>query len=333
MAPPTSSKIQAPLRRFLYESRLRSATKELYLSQEHDLALALHDHVKLDSDCWIAELGLSPLESDCQVVEALSTPVKLRVPYCIMVGEITASEVTESRKQRKNYNQKQHFQDSSAAKLPWAEAVVGVDMSIIQGRCKVCFDVERSEKLPVLKIDSLYKYASRRRVMADIRKSGVVSIITWGLTNTLRMSMSSLLRVGRLSSRRCLQVWPKRRRGKLCRRGAAYMSCSRVSRRWTTLPYRTCWSTSWNRNCPRSTRISLLGGSLCKQCPTCAMTIWNEGFQRPLLSLQVQIRWRPWITSNGFQFACIIPQIFPVSPIWSTFVMLMLMPMPITCLR
>jgi hypothetical protein len=59
------------------------------------------------------------------------------------------------RKKNKSYELNKHFQDSWAAKLPWAKIVMGTDMRISQVRCEVCSFVERREKLLVSKIDSL----------------------------------------------------------------------------------------------------------------------------------------------------------------------------------
>ena len=127
-----------------------------------------------------------------------STPVKPRVPDCIVVGEITATEVAESRKRRKNYDSNRHFQDSWAAKLPWAEAVVGVDGSITQVRCKVCSDVEGREKLLVPKIDSLYKHAGRRRALADMGKVRRGEYYYLGTNQHVKNERVFLPRVGRL---------------------------------------------------------------------------------------------------------------------------------------
>lgn len=54
--------------------------------------------------------------------------------------------------------------------MPWTKAVVGVDGKITQVWCKVCSDVETREKLLVPKIDSLWKYARRRKALVDMAK-------------------------------------------------------------------------------------------------------------------------------------------------------------------
>jgi hypothetical protein len=47
------------------------------------------------------------------------------------------------------------------AKLPWVEAVVGCDGKLTMVRCKVYGEIERHEKILVLKFDSLQKHVSR----------------------------------------------------------------------------------------------------------------------------------------------------------------------------
>jgi hypothetical protein len=75
----------------------------------------------------------------------------------------------ESRK-RKNYELNKYFQDSWAAKCPWAEPVMGINGRITQVRYKICTDVEGREKLLVSKIDSLMKHACRRKATMDMGK-------------------------------------------------------------------------------------------------------------------------------------------------------------------
>ncbi|KAG0611275.1 hypothetical protein M758_7G128500 [Ceratodon purpureus] len=123
--------------------------------------------VKLEPESSVADVAGG--ESECTVVKELSTPAK-RVAECVVIGEVTAQEKAESKKRKKNYDLRRHFQDSWAAKLPWAEAVVGCDGSITQVRCKICSNVEAREKLMVPKIDSLYKHAGRRKAMVDMGK-------------------------------------------------------------------------------------------------------------------------------------------------------------------
>jgi hypothetical protein len=86
-----------------------------------------------------------------------------------LVIALPSHELT--RKRKKGYELKvRHFQDSQAAKLPWAEVVMGADGRVLQVRCKVCSFVERWEKLLVLKIDSLWKHVGRRKALCDTMK-------------------------------------------------------------------------------------------------------------------------------------------------------------------
>jgi hypothetical protein len=111
-------------------------------------------------------------DSDCVLVSALNVdPKPCPEPDVLILDPVLASPSHElARKRKKGYELNRHFQDSWAAKLPWAEAVVGVDGRIMQVRCKVCSDVERREKLLVPKIDSLWKHVGRRRALVDMAK-------------------------------------------------------------------------------------------------------------------------------------------------------------------
>jgi hypothetical protein len=91
------------------------------------------------------------------LISALSVdPQPCPEPDVVVFDPIVASPSHElAKKWKKGYELNRHFKDSWVAKLPWAEAVVGVDGRITQVRYKVCSDVERREKLLVPKIDSL----------------------------------------------------------------------------------------------------------------------------------------------------------------------------------
>jgi hypothetical protein len=112
--------------------------------------------------------------SECVLMNAISTPVKASVlvePDLQVLDPVLASPSHElARKRKKGYELNRHFQDSWAAKLPWAEAVMGIDGKVSQVRCKVCSFVERREKLLVPKIDSLWKHARRRKALCDTMK-------------------------------------------------------------------------------------------------------------------------------------------------------------------
>lgn len=67
---------------------------------------------------------------------------------------------------RRGYERNRVWQDSWAARLPWAESVVSENGDVRQVRCKICTEVDGRDKLLVPKIDSLWKHASRRRALA-----------------------------------------------------------------------------------------------------------------------------------------------------------------------
>lgn len=156
------SKVQETLRKFFYEGGVVGV-----METKGDFAQALHDGVKLEVGSTYD--NSAACSADCEIIKTGSTPVKSQFPD-VVIGEVSAGEQIESRKRRKNYDQNRHFQDSWAAKLPWAEAVVGESGLITQVRCKICSDVEGREKLLVPKLDSLYKHAGRRKALVDIGK-------------------------------------------------------------------------------------------------------------------------------------------------------------------
>jgi hypothetical protein len=112
----------------------------------------------------------SGASSDCVVIETLSTPAKTKAPNLIVLDPAIANIVHKASRKRKTYELNRHFQDSWAAKCPWAEPVIGVDGRITQVCCRICTDVEGREKLLVPKIDSLMKYGGKRRATADMGK-------------------------------------------------------------------------------------------------------------------------------------------------------------------
>jgi hypothetical protein len=61
------------------------------------------------------------------------------------------------RRRAQQYEHNWHWQDSWAARLPWAESVLGCDCRASQVRCIVCTEVKGCQKLLVPKIDSLYR--------------------------------------------------------------------------------------------------------------------------------------------------------------------------------
>ena len=79
-----------------------------------------------------------------------------------------ACPLMEVAKQRcQLYENNQHFQDSWATCLPWAQSVFGKDGRVCQVQCNVCTKVMSREKLVVPKLDSLWKHAGRRKALVD----------------------------------------------------------------------------------------------------------------------------------------------------------------------
>jgi hypothetical protein len=82
------------------------------------------------------------LSYSCILLNAISTPTKPPVVPDLdmqVLDPLVASPSHElARKRKEAYELNRHFQDSWAAKLPWAKAVVGADGRILQVHCKVC---------------------------------------------------------------------------------------------------------------------------------------------------------------------------------------------------
>ncbi len=58
------------------------------------------------------------------------------------------------------------FQDVWAIKLPWVKIVIGPEGKMTHVSCKFCNEVEKREKLMVLKFDGLQKHASHWKTMS-----------------------------------------------------------------------------------------------------------------------------------------------------------------------
>jgi hypothetical protein len=89
----------------------------------------------------------SSRDSDYMLISALSVdPQPCPEPDIVVLDPIVASPSHElAKKRKKGYELNRHFQDSWAAKLPWAKAIVGVDGRITQVHYKVYSD-ERGER-------------------------------------------------------------------------------------------------------------------------------------------------------------------------------------------
>jgi hypothetical protein len=177
----SSSKSQTTMRKFLFEGFQNNDTSD-------ELAFDFVGHVGSDREKSAAADFVGPAllistatcapdassTSDCMLLNAISTPVTpspLPEPDIQVLDPSFASPSHElARKRKKSYELNRHFQDSWAAKLPWAKAVMGTDGRISQVQCKVCSFVERREKLLVPKIDSLWKHAGRRKALCDSAK-------------------------------------------------------------------------------------------------------------------------------------------------------------------
>ena len=129
-----------------------------------------------DSDCILlgtnSTLVKPPLsfDSDYVLLDTKVTPGSTSsVPFPkVDVNSLVALQLhLAARKRRRSYEGNQHFQDSWAAKLPWAESVLGANGSVAQVKCQICSDVEGREKLLVPKIDGLWKHAGIRRALAN----------------------------------------------------------------------------------------------------------------------------------------------------------------------
>jgi hypothetical protein len=127
------------------------------------------------------------------LLNTLSTPAP--EPDVAVLDPATASPSHDLvRKRRREYDLNRHFQDHWAAKMPWAEAIIGASGQVTQVHCKICSEVEQREKLLVPKIDSFYKHTGRRRVLADIGKVRHGEYYYLSTNPTLRTKEYSMLR-------------------------------------------------------------------------------------------------------------------------------------------
>lgn len=70
---------------------------------------------------------------------------------------------------RRQYEASRRFQDTWAAKLPWAEMSRTADGTIELVKCLICSLIEKREKLLKAKWDTLTKHAGRRKALKDMR--------------------------------------------------------------------------------------------------------------------------------------------------------------------
>lgn len=103
-----------------------------------------------------SEVQVSPLASD---------------PDVVILDPGEAEPVYElARAKRVKYEQNHQWQDTWAARLPWAESVVNADGKIRQVHCKICTEVEGKEKLLVPKLEFLWKHCGRRKATNSFGK-------------------------------------------------------------------------------------------------------------------------------------------------------------------
>jgi hypothetical protein len=178
--------MQASMSRFLYESRVPD-DDAVGFGSEVDLSastvsvgfgsdLELSAPVLVNADCVddskgsqsAADVACSS-QSDCIVLNAISTPAKAPAESDVQILDPTVGSPLYAavRQRRQSYEQNRHWQDSWAAKLPWAESVLGRDGCVTQVRCRICSEVEGREKLLAPKIDGLWKHAGRRRALTN----------------------------------------------------------------------------------------------------------------------------------------------------------------------
>ncbi len=83
--------------------------------------------------------------------------------------ERTLEEIElECKKRKWAYELNRKFQDSWAAKLPWAESVSSEDGLVTHVSCKICTKVSGKDKLLAPKFDSLCKHAGRKKATSPM---------------------------------------------------------------------------------------------------------------------------------------------------------------------
>lgn len=160
--------IQIPLRKFLYEGRIPPSSPPFPSLDMESLVIATD--LKGSFESPVPQHPSSSAASDCVLIDA-GCVVKSSSPNVeVLDPNVASSSYEAAKKQKKTYELNRHFQDSWAAKLPWAEAVIGSDGRVTHVRCKVCSEAQGREKLLVPKIDSLWKHAGWRKALADMGK-------------------------------------------------------------------------------------------------------------------------------------------------------------------
>jgi len=121
----------------------------------------------------VGALGASEHPSS-HVADDLDVPTiaaAVEIADVIELDSVEASPLHElARARRQSYERSRQWQDSWAARMPWAESVFGLDGKVRQVRCKVCSDIEGRNKLLVPKLDSLWKHCGRRKATTSFGK-------------------------------------------------------------------------------------------------------------------------------------------------------------------
>jgi hypothetical protein len=136
--------MQASMSRFLYESRvpdddavgfgsevdLSASTVSVGFGSDLELSapVLVDDSKGSQSAADAADVACSS-QSDCIVLNAISTPAKAPAESDVQILDpaVGSPLYAAARQRRQSYEQNRHWQDSWAAKLPWAESVLGRD--------------------------------------------------------------------------------------------------------------------------------------------------------------------------------------------------------------
>jgi hypothetical protein len=129
-----AAKVQAPLRKFLYDGRIPfvdGSNSLAFTATDSDVKMeqgwydfAEQAYAGSGSEDSNAPPGLdsaaapSGTSSDCIVIEKLSTPTKAKAPDLVILDPAIASPAYVASRKRKTYKLNRHFQESWAAKCP-----------------------------------------------------------------------------------------------------------------------------------------------------------------------------------------------------------------------
>ena len=162
--------MQASLEKILYDGRRVQCDDDIEIAPVSIGSVVGSTASPSDDAVPAAPAPTQSSNSDCVLLDAGSTPAKGPLPDLEVLDPVLASPCHEKIRKRRSYEANKHFQDSWAAKLSWAESVIGADGKVSQVRCRICTAVEGREKLLIPKIDSLWKHAGRRRALVNVEK-------------------------------------------------------------------------------------------------------------------------------------------------------------------